>query len=56
VSVPTKSRATLTGSATANPSFKADKAGTYVIELIVNDGTVDSPADTVTITVTKGKK
>jgi hypothetical protein len=56
VTVPAKSKAALTGSATANPNFKADKAGTYVVQLIVNDGTVDSPADTVTITVTKGKK
>lgn len=36
---------------TANPSFTAYSTGTYVIQLIVNDGTVDSTADTVTVTV-----
>ncbi len=33
-------------------SFTADKIGTYVIELIVNDGSVDSAPDTVIVTVT----
>lgn len=56
-SVPAKSRATLSGGGTTvNPTFKADKAGTYVISLVVNDGTVDSVADTVTVTAVKGKK
>jgi hypothetical protein len=32
-----------------NPTFLVDKFGTYVIQLIVNDGTVDSVPDTVTI-------
>ncbi len=31
-------------------SFDADAAGVYVVQLIVNDGTVNSPAMTVTIT------
>jgi hypothetical protein len=39
----------LTGAETANPSFVADLAGTYEIELVVNDGTVDSEPDTVSI-------
>lgn len=34
-----------------NPTFKADKEGTYIAQLIVNDGTLDSAPDTVTITV-----
>ena len=55
-SVPLRSRAALSGGTTANPTFKADKAGVYVVTLVVNDGTVNSVADTVTITVTKGKK
>lgn len=39
--------------ATANSEmvfFTPDMPGDYVIQLVVNDGTVDSPADTVTIT------
>ncbi len=34
----------------ATPSFYTDVAGTYVVQLIVNDGTVDSTPATVTIT------
>jgi len=38
-------------SATAiQPTFTPDVAGPYVVQLVVNDGLVDSPADTVTIT------
>ena len=55
-SVPLHSKAALSGATSAYPSFKADKAGTYVVKLVVNDGTVDSSAATVTITVSKGKK
>jgi len=39
---------------TAKPSFTANYTGTYVIQLIVNDGKVDSTPDTVTITVVSG--
>ncbi|MCR4321626.1 MAG: PKD domain-containing protein, partial [Candidatus Brocadiaceae bacterium] len=46
---PDGSTATLSGTTTVNPTFTVDKAGTYVVSLIVNDGTVDSTADTVTI-------
>ncbi len=35
---------------TATPSFTADITGDYLLQLIVNDGTVDSVADEVTIT------
>lgn len=56
VSVPLRSKAALSGATAANPNFKADKAGTYVVRLVVNDGTTNSVADEVTITVTKGKK
>lgn len=48
-SKPDGSTATLSDTAVVNPSFTVDKAGTYVVSLIVNDGTVDSQADTVTI-------
>lgn len=56
ISVPAHSRAVLSGGATVNPTFKADKAGTYVLSLVVNDGIVDSSAYMVTITAVKGKK
>ena len=51
-SVPAGSTATLTGADSAGPSFVVDKFGTYVVQLIVNDGFVDSSPDTVTITTT----
>ena len=34
----------------ASPSFIPNTAGTYVVQLVVNDGDVDSAVDTVTIT------
>ena len=37
------------------PSFTADQPGTYVVQLIVNDGTVDSAPATVTITTTNSQ-
>ena len=47
---PGGSAATLTNPATVNPTFVADLAGTYVVQLIVNDGAVNSTPVTVTIT------
>lgn len=52
VSTPTGSSATLTDAMTAQATFIPDVAGTYVAQLIVNDGAVDSDPDTVTVTVT----
>jgi hypothetical protein len=49
---PTGSVATLTGPTTVSPSFVADKPGQYVVQLIVNDGTVNSTPSTVTISST----
>ena len=46
---PDGSTATLSDAAAVKPTFTVDKAGTYVVSLIVNDGTVDSQPDTVTI-------
>jgi uncharacterized repeat protein (TIGR01451 family) len=46
---PAGSSAVLSNPALVNPTFMADKFGTYIIQLIVNDGTVDSPAATATI-------
>src|SRR5262249_55396817 len=50
ISKPASSAATLTNPNSVSPTFVADKAGTYVAQLIVNDGQVDSAASTVTIT------
>jgi hypothetical protein len=50
VSTPSGSTATLTGSSTAQPSFFADKVGSYTVQLIVSDGYVDSPPAQVVIT------
>ena len=49
---PPGSTAALTNPTTATPSFTPDVAGTYTIQLIVNDGSVNSPPDTVEITAT----
>lgn len=54
VSIPTGSSASLSNPTAAMPSFVADSAGSYVIQLIVNDGTVNSTPDTVTIAVATG--
>ncbi|MCZ8529588.1 PKD domain-containing protein [Alteromonas sp. PRIM-21] len=48
-SLPSGSNASLTSPTNVSPTFTADVDGTYVAQLIVNDGTVDSAADTVSI-------
>lgn len=50
VSRPDGSSATLSNATVVNPTFTADLEGSYVLSLVVNDGTVSSAADTVTIT------
>jgi hypothetical protein len=47
---PTGSNAALSNPTTVTPSFVADVAGQYIVQLIVNDGMADSAPDTVTIT------
>ena len=50
-SKPTSSTAALSSAATASPTFTADLAGTYVANLVVNDGIVNSSnVGSVTIT------
>lgn len=49
VSRPVGSNATLSSAAAVGPTFTADLPGAYVLQLIVSDGSVDSAADTVTI-------
>jgi len=50
VSLPSGSSATLSGATTPLPTFLADKTGTYVVQLIVNNGVFSSSPSTVTIT------
>jgi len=50
ISVPTGSKATLSSPTSVNPTFTADLPGTYVAQLIVNNGTFDSIPATVTVT------
>jgi hypothetical protein len=54
VSIPSGSATTLSNPTAAKPTFVADKAGQYVVQLIVNDGTVNSTPDTVTIAAATG--
>jgi hypothetical protein len=49
ISRPAGSTATLSAATTVSPSFVVDVSGNYVVQLIVNDGLVDSVADTVNI-------
>ena len=53
-SAPTGSTATLNNPTSATPSLTPDVAGTYTIELIVNDGALSSTPDTVTVTADPG--
>jgi len=53
LSKPTGSIATLNDETAINPTFDADINGTYILQLIVNDGQEDSNADTVSVIVTK---
>src|SRR5262249_40905619 len=45
---PTGSTAALSNATTATPTFVVDKPGSYTVQLIVNDGKVDSSPSTVT--------
>jgi hypothetical protein len=49
ISRPGSSNATLSDTQAVKPVFDVDVAGTYTVRLIVNDGTVNSAPDTVTI-------
>jgi hypothetical protein len=50
ISTPNGSTAALSSLTSVNPTFLADLDGSYVVSLVVNDGTKDSVADTVVIT------
>ena len=47
--LPTGSSAVLTNPTNVSPTFTVDIDGTYVAQLIVNDGTVSSAADTISV-------
>ena len=47
---PPSSAATLSSATAVNPAFTVDQPGTYVIQLTVNDGTVDSLPATLSLT------
>jgi hypothetical protein len=49
-STPLGSNAVLSSLTSVSPTFTADLAGNYVVQLIVHDGTVDSAPDNVMIT------
>lgn len=49
-SVPTGSQSVLSDPTVDNPFFSADMSGTYVVQLLVNDGHIDSLSDSVVIT------
>jgi hypothetical protein len=49
-SKPATSTAALSDPTIVNPTFTADLGGTYTIELTVNDGTIGSAVDSVTVT------
>jgi uncharacterized delta-60 repeat protein len=53
-SAPATSTAALSDATIVNPAFDADLDGSYVLELVVNDGTVNSTPDTVIITAATG--
>ncbi len=48
-SVPNGSSAALSSSTAVDPTFVADTPGTYIVQLIVNDGEADSQPDAITI-------
>ena len=48
-STPPDSAAVLANPTSVSPTFTADLAGDYVVQLIVNDGTLDSAPDSVII-------
>lgn len=56
VGKPNGSSATLSRTTEAKPTFTTDLVGHYSIELVVNDGTVDSAAVTTTVTAGSNAK
>ena len=55
ISKPSGSSTSLSNSAAAMPNFQIDRAGTYDLQLIVNDGVVSSAADTVRVSTVNSR-
>ncbi|RJQ21481.1 MAG: PKD domain-containing protein [Nitrospiraceae bacterium] len=55
VSKPAGSTAALSSADTAQTSLVADRAGNYIISLVVNDGSINSDPDNVTISATSSQ-
>ena len=55
LALPDESTTSLSDPMSATPTFEVDRFGTYIIQLIVNDGTIDSAPDTVTISTQNSK-
>jgi CSLREA domain-containing protein len=51
LSAPSESTATLSAASDISPTITVDLKGAYVVELTVNDGSIDSPADTLVISI-----
>ena len=49
-STPPGSSAVLSSTTVANPTFVADRDGSYVVRLVVSDGLADSASDTLSVT------
>lgn len=54
ISVPSGSFAKLSSTTSQNPSFSADLEGSYVVQLIVNDGKFDSGASSIVVLAAPG--
>ncbi len=52
---PVGSSITLTNPTSSKPTFTADSAGSYVVNLVVNDGKVNSNTDSIEIVVSVDK-
>jgi hypothetical protein len=55
VSRPAGSTATLSNSSAVNPTFTADAEGTFVVRLVVSDGSASSAPDDVTVTAVQSQ-
>lgn len=52
--MPSGSSAKLMGDTTRDPAFRADQRGDYTVQLVVNNGVIDSAPATVTVTAASG--
>ena len=52
---PAGSTAILSNPTAVNPTFVVDRSGAYAVQLIVNDGTVDSAPDVVSVSTQTGR-